>query len=110
MEGILAGTEPTEAPTVTAGRGSSSRHPYPPEWSTSSAANETRPGGIGSDYSRDPEAATEPTEPGTVAVTGMVMESLPEEGRAPSISGAPLMGIVLVLFILLAIGAGFRRR
>jgi cobaltochelatase CobN len=110
MEGILTGTEPMVSPTVTAGRGGSSRHPYPPEWSTSSAANETRPGGIGSDYSRDPEAATEPTEPGTVAVTGMVMESLPEEGRAPSISGAPLMGIVLVLFILLAIGAGFRRR
>jgi len=40
----------------------------------------------------------------------MVMESLQEEGGAPSISGAPLMGIVLVLFILLAIGAGFRRR
>jgi len=109
MEGILTGTEPTEAPTVTAGRGSSSSHPYPQEWSTSSAANETRPGGIGSDYSREPEAATEPTEPGTVAVTGMVMESLPEEGGAPSISGAPLMGIVLVLFILLAIGAGYRR-
>jgi cobaltochelatase CobN len=109
MEGILTGTEPMVSPTVTAGRGGSSRHPYPQEWSTSSAANETLPGGIGSDYSRDPEAATEPTEPGTVAVTGMVMESLPEEGGAPSISGAPLMGIVLVLFILLAIGAGYRR-
>jgi len=28
----------------------------------------------------------------------------------PPISGAPLMGIILVLFILVVIGAGFRRR
>ena len=110
MEGILTGTEPMVAPTVEAGRGGSSRHQYPQEWSVSGAANETHPGGIGSDYSRDREDATEPMEPGTVAVTGMLMESLQEEGGAPSISGAPLLGIVLVLFILLAIGAGFRRR
>ncbi|MGB3944377.1 MAG: cobaltochelatase subunit CobN, partial [Methanothrix sp.] len=110
MEGILTGTEPTVSPTVTAGRGGSSRHPYPQEPSAPQAANETRPVGAGTDYSIEPQAVSEPTEPGTVAVTGMVMESLSEEGGAPSISGAPLMGIVLVLFILLAIGAGFRRR
>ena len=110
MEGILTGTEPTVSPTVTAGRGGSSRHPYPQEPSAPQAANETRPVGAGTDYSIEPQAVSEPTEPGTVAVTGMVMESLQEEGGAPSISGAPLMGIVLVLFILLAIGAGFRRR
>ena len=110
MEGILTGTEPTVGPTVTAGRGGSSRHPYLQDSSAPSAANETHPGGIGSDHSREPQAVPEPAEPGTEAVTGMVMESLQDEGGAPSISGAPLMGIVLVLFILLAIGAGYRRR
>jgi hypothetical protein len=43
-------------------------------------------------------------------VSGFVMEDISEKSSMPSISGAPLMGIILVLFILLAIGAGFRRR
>lgn len=110
MKGVLTGTEPMVSPTAEAGRGGSSRHPYLQESPVPQASNETHPGGIGSDHSRESQAVPEPAEPGTVAVTGMVMESLQEEGGAPSISGAPLMGIVLVLFILLAIGAGYRRR
>jgi biopolymer transport protein ExbD len=37
------------------------------------------------------------------------MENSLEKSSMPSISGAPLMGIILVLFIILVIGAGFRR-
>jgi len=38
------------------------------------------------------------------------MENVLEESSTPSISGAPLVGLILVFFILLIIGAGFRRR
>jgi biopolymer transport protein ExbD len=37
------------------------------------------------------------------------MENVMEKTSMPSISGVPLVGIILVLFILLVIGAGFRR-
>jgi hypothetical protein len=60
--------------------------------------------------SEEPEPVEETTESASDEVSGFVMENVLEKSRMPSISGAPLMGIILVLFILLVIGAGFRRR
>ncbi len=107
MEGILTGTEPTEASSSTTSMskgGKSSRHPW--EKPTSGATNQTRSSGVGV------TSAEDPTESESVVgeVSGFVMENVMEKSSMPSISGAPLMGIILVLFILLAIGAGFRRR
>jgi cobalamin biosynthesis Mg chelatase CobN len=56
-------------------------------------------------------SAEDPTESESVEgeVSGFVMENVMEKSSMPSISGAPLMGIILVLFLILAVGAGFRR-
>ncbi|MDD2638583.1 MAG: hypothetical protein PHO60_06390, partial [Methanothrix sp.] len=88
----------------------SSRHPYPEERPASATANQTRSSSVGTAISEKPELVEETTESAEGEVSGFVMENVLEESSMPSISGAPLMGIILVLFILLVIGAGFRRR
>ena len=108
MEGVLTGTTAEKSSTTskTSKGGGSSRHPYPYDEPASGATNQTRSSGVGV------TSAEEPTESESVEgeVSGYVMENVMEKTSMPSISGAPLMGIILVLFILLAIGAGFRRR
>jgi cobaltochelatase CobN len=108
MEGILTGTEPTEASSSSSPSkgGGPSRHPYPQDRPASSNANQTKTSGVGVTSTEKP-AESESVEG---EVSGFVMENVLEKSSMPSISGAPLVGIILVLFILLAIGAGFRRR
>lgn len=108
MVGIITGTEPTEVAT-SGPRSGSSRHPYPQD-EASGTANQTLSASIGTDTSEEPDLEEVTTESEGDEVSGFVMEDISEKGSMPSISGAPLMGIILVLFILLAIGAGFRRR
>ena len=107
MEGVLTGTEPAEASSSSSpSKGGSSRHPYPQDRTASGTANQTKTSGVGV------TSTEKPVESESVEgeVSGFVMENVMEKSSMPSISGAPLMGIILVLFILLAIGAGFRRR
>jgi cobaltochelatase CobN len=108
MVGIITGTEPTEVAT-SGPRSGSSRHPYPQD-EASGTANQTLSASIGTDTSEEPDLEEVTTESEGDEVSGFVMEDISEKSSMPSISGAPLMGIILVLFILLAIGAGFRRR
>ncbi len=68
--------------------------------------NTTRSSGVGSASARP----VENTESAQIEVQGMVMESPSNSVSRPSISGAPLMGVALVLVMLLFIVAGFRRR
>ncbi len=104
MEGILTGTEPTEATGKSTSKGGgSSRHPYPAD---SGSSNQTRASGVGVTGDEKPVES----ESVQGEVSGFVMENVAEKSSVPSISGAPLMGIILVLFILIVIGAGFRRR
>jgi cobaltochelatase CobN len=111
MEGILTGTEPEKASSSSPSKGGgSSRHPYPQDQAGSVTANQTRSASVGTAISEKPELVEETTESASDEVSGFVMENVQEKSSTPSISGAPLMGIILVLFILLAIGAGFRRR
>ena len=111
MEGILTGAEPEKASSSSPKKGGgSSRHPYPEERPASATANQTRSSSVGTAISEKPELVEETTESAEGEVSGFVMENVLEESSMPSISGAPLMGIILVLFILLVIGAGFRRR
>ncbi|MCX8207816.1 MAG: cobaltochelatase subunit CobN, partial [Methanothrix sp.] len=81
------------AQPVRSGSSSRSRHPY--------GENTTLPQGVGSDMKKHPES-----EP--VDVRGYVMENVTVE--APSVSGAPLFGIALVLLVLLMVAAGMYRR
>jgi cobalamin biosynthesis Mg chelatase CobN len=107
MDGILTGTEPTEATSSSKSKGDgSSRHPYAGD---SSSANQTRSASVGTAIAEEPELVEETADSAEGDVSGYVMENLEEKSSAPSLSGAPLVGIILVLFILLAIGAGFRR-
>jgi len=110
MEGILTGTEPEKATSSSPSKGGSSRHPYPQDEPASGTANQTRSASVGTALTEKPELVEETTESAEGEVSGFVMENLQEKTSMPSISGAPLMGIILVLFILMAIGAGFRRR
>lgn len=111
MEGILTGTEPEKASSSSLSKGGgSSRHPYPQDRPASSTANQTRSSSIGTAISEKPELVEETTESAEGEVSGFVMENVQEKSSTPSISGAPLMGIILVFFILVVIGAGFRRR
>jgi len=107
MEGIITGTEPEKASSSSTSKGGgSSRHPYTRDKPASGTSNQTRSSGVGV------SSAEKPVESESIQgeVSGFVMENILEKSSMPSISGAPLMGIVLVLFILLVIGAGFRRK
>lgn len=107
MEGIITVTEPEKATSSsTCKGGGSSSHPYSQDRPASGTVNQTRSSGVGV------SSAEKPVESESIQgeVSGFVMENVLEESSMPSISGAPLMGIVLVLFILLVIGAGFRRK
>jgi len=111
MEGIMTGTEPEKASSSSPSKSDgSSKHPYPQDKPASETANQTRSASVGTTISEKPEPVEETTESTSSEVSGFVMENALDKSSMPSISGAPLMGIILVLFILLAIGAGFRRR
>lgn len=111
MEGVLTGTEPEKASSSSKSKGGgSSRHPYTQDQPASGTANQTRSASIGTAISEEPELVEETTESASDEVSGFVMENVLEKSSMPSISGAPLMGIILVLFILIVIGAGFRRK
>ena len=103
MEGIITGTEPEKSSSSSASKGGgSSRHPYTKD---SGKSNQTSALGVGA------TSTEKPVESESIQgeVSGFVMENALEKTNMPSISGAPLMGIILVLFILLAVGVGFRR-
>jgi len=107
MEGVLTGSEPEKASSSSTSKGGgSSRHPYNQDQAASGTSNKTSSSGVGV------TSAGKPVESESIQgeVSGFVMENALEKSRMPSISGAPLMGIILVLFILVVIGAGFRRR
>jgi len=111
MEGIITGTEPDKSSSISTSKGGgSSNHPYAEDRPASGIANQTSSASVGTAISEEPVPIEETTETASDEVSGFVMENVLEKSSMPSISGAPLMGIVLVLFILLAIGAGFRRR
>lgn len=96
MSGMLpAPAEKSSAgKAVRSGSSSHSRHPY--------RENSTLLQGVGSDTKREPESET-------VDVRGYVMENVTADTRVPSVSGAPLFGIALVLFVLLLVAAGMWR-
>ncbi len=104
MEGVLTGIEPDKSSSSGKG-GGASRHPFTQQ-PGSGTSNQTSISGVGA------TAEEKPTESESAQgdVSGFVMETVEMASDMPSISGAPLMGIILVLFILIVIGAGFRRR
>ncbi len=104
MQGVLTGTEATKSSSGKAKGEGASRHPYRP--SSSGVANQTRISGVGSSAERPAEATAESAMD---EVTGYVMEPVEETSSMPSASGMPLMGILLVLFMLIVIGVGFWR-
>ncbi len=106
MQGVLPSPEPeeTSSKSGSSSKSSSGKHHHPVE--NPAKYNQTRPDGAGTSVAQQP-AETE-SDPG--AVKGFVMEAAEIENSKPSISGAPLMGIALVLIALLAIVAGFRRK
>ncbi|MDI9617314.1 MAG: cobaltochelatase subunit CobN [Methanothrix sp.] len=95
MSGMLPAVEESStAQAVRSGSSSRSRHPY--------GENSTLPQGVGSEMEKKPESET-------MDVRGYVMENVTVEAT-PSVSGAPLFGIALVLFVLLLVAAGMWRR
>ncbi len=106
MEGIITGAEPEKSSTSSTSKGGeSSSHPYTQDRTASGTSNQTSSSGVGV------TSAEKPVESESIQgeVSGFVMENALEKTSMPSISGAPLMGIILVLFILIVIGAGFGR-
>jgi len=105
MQGVLTGTEATKSSSGKAKSEGSSRHPYRP--SSSGVANQTQISGVGTSAERPAEATK--AESTMDEVTGYVMEPVEETSSMPSISGMPLVGILLVLLMLIVIGMGFWR-
>jgi len=95
VQGVIAGSEPSGS-----GGGGSTRHPYPYPFGS---INQTSSAGVGT-------SAEEPVESLRSEVTGFVMEKVDKESTMFSITGVPLMGMALVLFILCVIGIGFWRK
>lgn len=101
LKGYMSGLLPAPATSSTgqavkaSSSSSRSRHPY--------RENSTLPEGAGSETEKLPESETED-------VRGYVMENVTVDAATPSVSGAPLFGIALVLFVLLLVAAGMRRR
>ena len=103
---------------------------YPPDWfdktdeteeatqqtrSSTSATNETiAEGGVGTDVNQPVESVKEPepSEPSEDYVEGTEMEvERPEKSSSMlSFSGAPMIGMVLVIALMIAIYWGYRRR
>jgi len=102
MKGVLPAAAPQESSGSTSegGDGSDGRGSY------SSSINQSRPAGVGAAVDQLP---SEP-EPAHDQVKGFVMEEAEMEKSGPSISGAPIMGIALVLVVLFAIAFGGRRK
>ena len=107
MQGVLTGTEATKSSSGKAKCSGSSRHPYTYEPSAAGASNQTRTASVGTTMPEVP--VEEPTESASEEVAGYVMEPVEETSSMPSITGMPLMGILLVLFMLIVIGVGFWR-
>ncbi|MBN1322954.1 MAG: cobaltochelatase subunit CobN [Methanotrichaceae archaeon] len=101
MNGVLSGVEPERSSS--SGKGAvSSEHARTRD---SGASNQTSSSGVGM------TSAEKPVESESIQgeVSGFVMEDSLEKSSMPSVSGAPLIGVILVLFILLVIGVGFKR-
>ncbi|MHC1630870.1 MAG: cobaltochelatase subunit CobN [Methanotrichaceae archaeon] len=106
MEGLVTGSESAKSSSTSKG-GGHTKHPYTRESSSAGTSNQTLSSGVGTN------AVKKPIESGSIQseVTGHVMEEVNKETSSiPSISGAPLLGIILVLFILAVIGMGFRKK
>lgn len=100
MSGIIpAPAEKSSTSQAVKSRSSShSRHPY----------NSTLPEGVGSDMEKHKSEEKPKSE--TTDVKGYVMENATVSTEIPPVSGAPLFGIALVLFVLLLVAAGMWRR
>lgn len=108
MQGVLAGSESAQSSSSKKGGGGSSRHPFVPESPEAGTSNQTQSSGVGTTTAEKPVEA----EPAQSDISGYVMEEVVKDASSmmPSISGAPLLGVLLVLFMLVVIGAGFKRK
>lgn len=96
MSGMLPSTTTSSTGrAVKSGSSSRSRHPY--------MENSTIPQGVGSEMKKRPESEAD-------NVRGYVMENVTVDAAVPPVSGVPLFGIALVLFLLLLVAAGMWRR
>jgi cobaltochelatase CobN len=118
-------SQPTDTDTDSSGGGGDGT--YPPDWfddtdtedtvpqsrSSTSTMNETvREGGAGTDVSQPVESVKEskPSEPSDY-VEGQEMEvEKQEKSGGLSFSGAPMIGIILVIALMVIIYWGYRRR
>ncbi len=98
LDEYMSGIMPVKA-KATETRSSSSRHK--PAYTPS--ANTTASSGAGMELERPSELQAE-------SVQGYLMENVTADRQLPSVSGAPLFGIALVLFVLLLVAAGLWRR
>ena len=124
----VAGRESASSQPADTDTGSSGGGTYPPNWSdktdetedmvqqsrsSTSATNETvRDGGAGTDVSQPAESAKEPepSEPSDY-VEGQEMEvEKQEKSGGLSFSGAPMLGMILVIALMVIIYWGYRRR
>ena len=106
MQGVLPSPEPVRSSSSSSRSSGSSSHEYSYASEKPASYNQTKPSGVGSAAEQVPVE----TESDQGEVKGFVMEAAEMESSTPSISGAPLLGIALVLIVLLAIAAGFRRK
>lgn len=116
MQGVLPSPEPEKSSHISSSsrkssssKSSSSRHSSTsekPDSDKPASYNQTQPAGVGSTTAQQPmEIVSDQGE-----VEGFVMEAAEMENSNPSITGAPLLGIALVLIVMLVIAAGFRRK
>ena len=124
----VAGRESVSSQTTDTDTGSSGGGDgtYPPDWfddtdtedtvqqsrSSTSTTNETvREGGVGTDVSQPVESVKEP-EPSEDYVEGseMTVEKSEKFNTGLSFSGAPMLGMILVIALIVIIYWGYRRR
>ncbi|MBN1236680.1 MAG: cobaltochelatase subunit CobN [Methanotrichaceae archaeon] len=108
MQGVLPLPEPEKSSRTSSSSSKSSSHKHSSASEKTASSNQTQPAGIGTTTTKQP-VETEP-EQSDGEVKGFVMEAAELQSSSPSISGAPLMGIALVLLALLVIAAGFKRK
>ncbi|MCQ8904018.1 MAG: cobaltochelatase subunit CobN [Methanothrix sp.] len=99
MSGVLPARVEKTSSSSARSKSSSSSHSRPHRL----AENSTLPEGVGADVTKTPESKT-------ADVKGYVMENVTVNTQIPSVSGAPLFGIALVLLLLLLVAAGLWRR
>lgn len=106
MLGVLPSPEPEKISQTSSrpGKSSSSKHSY--AGGNSVSHNQTKPAGPGTTATQQPVD----TEPEQGEVEGFLMVATEVGSSSSSVTGTPLIGIALVLIVLLAIAAGFRRK